>query len=180
MSKISKDIKEKIARRAATKFAEKTKIKLAKEEEKLALQCYNHIYSKKERDIIATVPDGWLRKCKCLKFNIAGWTVTLTAKEEMPTKQQDYCKPLGVVEAGDLADKVQAHATAKKKADEDLSAFYHKILSMLLGVSTWKKLQETWKEGTEFYKDLIPAENTGANVPAVLVADINKALGLKS
>jgi len=64
MSKISKDTKGKIARRAATKFAEKTKAKLAKEEEKLALQCYNHIYSKKDRDIVATIPSDWLRKCE--------------------------------------------------------------------------------------------------------------------
>jgi len=180
MSKISKDTKEKIARRAATKFAEKAKVKLAKEEEKLALQCYNYIYSKKDRDIVANVPGDWLRKCDCLKFNANGWTVTLKAKEPLATKQTDYCKPLGVIEAGELADKVQAHAQAKKKADEELSSIYHKILSMLLGIGTWKKLQETWKEGAEFYKDLIPVENSGANVPAVLVADINKALGLKS
>lgn len=180
MSKLSKEVKEKIARRAASKFGEKTKIKLLKEEEKLAIQCYNHVYSKKERDIVANVPDGWLRKCKCLKFNVNGWTVTLTAREDVAVRYNEYhnCKPLGVVEAGDLADKVQAHATAKKKADEDLSAFYHKILSMLLGISTWKKLQEIWSEGEEFYKDLVPVVSDG-NVPVVLVADINKALGLK-
>lgn len=178
--KLSKEVKEKIARRAATKFGEKTKIKLLKEEEKLAIQCYNHVYTKKERDIVATVPDGWIRKCKCLKFDVNGWTVTLTAREDVPTKHIDWhsCKPLGVIEAGDLADKVQAHSIAKKKADEDLSAFYHKILSMLLSITSWKKLEDTWSEGKEFYKDLVPVVTDG-NVPVVLVADINKALGLK-
>ena len=59
MAKISKDQKECIARAATTKAFEKRELQWKKNDSKLAVECYNHVFPKKIRDSLAGVPDGW-------------------------------------------------------------------------------------------------------------------------
>ena len=177
MSKITKDQKEKIARRAAEFAFKKRKEVTARREAKLAVECYNHIFAKKIRDAINACPDGWLRKCKCLQFNVGGWSVTLCSESEYPTPYSNHCGNLGNIPAGELCDKVQAHVQEVAKNKEDYSKLYYKILSMLTSFNSFKAMRENWVEGVEFYKDM-DVDRVSPQLPANIISDINKQIGL--
>ena len=177
MSKITNDIREKICRKAIASAFDPKALAITKEENALAIECYNHIFPKKIRDIIATVPPEWIRACDCLRFNAAGWSVQLCAGKKMPTPASNNCDMLGSL-TGDIADKVQAFSTAKKKLGEDRSLAARKMEGFLSGFTTFKKLEEAWPEGKEFYA-VFNADRPSANVPAVITKEINDMLGLK-
>lgn len=178
MSKITKELRERIARKAVNATYEPKAADMKKEENKLAIEAYNHIFPKKTRDIIATVPENWLRSCDCLRFNAAGWQVQLCAGKKMPTPVANHCDILGSL-TGEIAEKVQAYSTDKKKMDEEWRSAAHKMLGFLEQFTTFKKLEEAWPEGKKFYQEF-NADRPSANVPAVITKEINEMLGIKT
>ena len=143
MSTITKDIRERIVRKAIAATFDPKKQEMDKEENKLAIECYNHIFPKKLRDIIAQVPEEWIRHCECLRFNATGWQVQLCAGKKMPTPASNNCDMLGSL-TGEISDKVQAFSTAKKKLSEDRSQASTKMLGFLEQFRTFKKLKEAY------------------------------------
>jgi hypothetical protein len=178
MSKITKDLRERIGRKAVNATFEPKAAELKKRENKLAIECYNHIFPKKIRDVIQDVPKEWLRHCDCLRFNAGGWNVTLCAGKEMPTPNTSHCGMLGSID-GELAEKVQAYSQEKKKVDEEWRTAIHKMAGFLEQFTTFKKLEEAWPEGKKFYQEY-NADRPSANVPAVITKEINDMLGIKS
>lgn len=176
MATLTKDIRDRIRNKAidATFIPKSEEIK--KREAKLAIECYNHVFPKKVRDVVAQVPDGWLRSCTCLRFNAGGWDISLNAGKGMRTPQSSGCGRLGDI-AGELADKVQAFSQDKKALNEEYSRARAKMLGFLEQFKTFKKLEEAWPEGKKFYKEF-DAERPSANVPAVITKEINTMLGL--
>lgn len=177
MSQLTKDLREKIARKAANATFDPKKDDLKKRENKLAIECYNHVFPKKVRDAIAGVPEGWLRTCDCLKFNASGWTVTLNAGKQMPTPANSYCSLLGSID-GELGKKVQDFSQDKKTLEDDWRTAAIKLIGFLEQFRNFKKLEEAWPEGKKFYAEY-NAERSAANVPAVITKEINAMLGLK-
>lgn len=55
---------------------------------------------------------------------------------------------------------------------------YSTLQAMLASINTFKSLQTTWPEGKPFYKHLPKAYPHRHQVPATLVSDLNKALGI--
>lgn len=177
MSKITKDLRERISMKAVKSTFEPQAAELKKRENKLAIEAYNHIFPKKVRDLIAQVPKDWLRHCDCLRFNAGGWNVTLCAGKEMPTPANNGCGMLGSL-TGEIAEKVQAYSQEKKKLDEDWRSANHKMYGFLEQFTTFKKLEEAWPEGKKFYAEY-NADRPSANVPAVITKEINAMLGIK-
>jgi len=177
MSKITKDLRERIAQKAANATYTPKKDELKKQEAKLAIEAYNHIFPKKIRDAVALVPDSWFRTCSCLRFNAAGWSVTLCAGKEMPTPHSAGCTNLGSL-TGDIADKVQKFSQEKKTLEENHRAAYHKMVGFLEQFTTFKKLEEAWPEGKKFYAEY-NADRPKSGVPAVITKEINEMLGIK-
>ena len=177
MSNITKGIRERICRKAIGATFDPKKQAMDKEENKLAIEAYNHIFPKKIRDIIATVPEEWIRHCECLRFNATGWQVQLCAGKKMPTPASNNCDMLGSL-TGEISDKVQAFSTAKKKLNEDRNLAARKMLGFLEQFRTFKKIKEAWPEGKEFYAEF-DADRQSANVPAVITKEINEMLGIK-
>jgi hypothetical protein len=144
---------------------------------KLAIECYNFLFPKKIRDLVAAVPAEWFRTCSCLRFNANGWSVSLNAGKEMPTPASNGCGNLGSL-TGELAERVQAHVTEKRTMDSEYASARAKMLGFLEQFTTFKKLEEAWPEGKKFYQDF-NADRPSANVPAVITKEINAMLGLK-
>lgn len=178
MAKITKDLRERIGRKAVNATYQPKADELKKREAKLAIECYNHIFPKKVRDAVALVPEGWLRTCSCLRFNAGGWNVNLNAGKEMPTPQSGGCGMLGNI-SGELAEKVQAYSQEKKTLEEEWRIAGRKMAGFLEQFTTFKKLEEAWPEGKKFYAEF-NADRPSANVPAVITKEINDMLGLKS
>jgi len=178
MSKITKELRERIAKKAVNDSYKSKSDDLKKRETKLAIECYNHVFPKKVRDAVAILPQGWLRTCSCLRFNANGWSVSLNAEKEMATPASAHCSTLGNVD-GELAEKVQAWAQEKKTAEENYILSYRKLLGFLEQFTTFKKLEEAWPEGKKFYAEF-NADRPSKNVPAVITKEINDMLGLKA
>ncbi len=177
MSNITKDIRESIRNKACKSAFEKRLEDFTKKENKLAIECYNFLFDKKTRDLVAAVPDQWFRKCSCLRFNAGGWSVSLNAGKEMVTPQSSGCSNLGSI-TGDLADKVQAHVQEKRTMDQEYATARTKMYGFLEQFRTFKKLEEAWPEGKKFYQEF-NADRPSTNVPAVITKEINDMLGIK-
>lgn len=178
MSKLTNDLREKICKNAVNATYKPKADKLKEQEAKLAVEAYNHIFPKKIRDIIATVPENWIRSCDCLRFNAGGWQVQLCAGKKMPTPASNHCDLLGSL-TGEIAEKIQAFSQEKKKLDEEWRSALSKMAGFLQQFTTFKKLEEAWPEGKKFYHEY-NADRVSANVPAVITKEINDMLGLKT
>lgn len=176
MAHLTKEIRERICNKATKATFEPKRDAMLKREQKLAIECYNHVFPKNIRDIIAKVPEGWLRTCNCLRFNANGWEVSLNAGKEMSTPNINTCSRLGNL-TGDLAKKVQDFSQEKKTMNDDWRQANVKMLGFLEQFRTFKTLEEAWPEGKKFYKEF-DAERTAKNLPAVITKEINEMLGI--
>lgn len=177
--KLTKEIREKIIRKIIVDSTAKEEESLKKRENKLAVVCYNTVYSKQERDAASALPAGWLRTCNCLRFNIAGMTVQLRAAEHMRTKYNDHCYTLGTITDDGIRQQFMAYHNDVESLKTKKRQIEAQATAVLGAVNTYKQLQETWPEGKKFYSEFAPKKES-QNLPAVLIEDFNKTLGIKS
>ena len=154
-------------------------------EDALAREAYAAVFSADEIKKAKAMPKNWLRHDPCLNFNVAGLRIELcTTADHLPVPYQNKngdhgysCHhSQGVIEAGELADRITAHATAKENLRDEKRQTRRKLDAMLASISTIKKLEEAWPEGKPFYERF--AEKAAPLPPAIRVSDINAALGL--
>ena len=181
--RLTNDLRETIASQAVAHAFDPRRAALAKQEEALAEEAYNHVFPESERKLIAKIPSNWVRFDQCLRFNVAGLTVNLNAAGEgFPVPYQinghrGYsCHRLGTIEAGDLADRIQAHAKAVEDMRSERRVALKQIGAMLAKITTLKRLREIWPEGAQFYAkwEAAPAQT----LPTIRVDEINAMLGL--
>jgi hypothetical protein len=183
MTKLTKYTRECIAK-AATAFAFDAKqAALQIEQSELAALAHAAVFDAKELAAVAKTPDNWIRRDTCLRFNVAGVTAVLCAQGEgfpVPYRIGDHaaygCKRLGTIEAGELADRILAYMKAEEETRTARAIAYRQVLQMLNGVTSIKRLEETWPEGAPFYEKY--RNKPAAQVPAVRVDEINALLGI--
>lgn len=186
MPKLTKWNRESIASRAVAHTYDPRKVALAKAEDALAREAYAFLFPKAETNLVAAVPENWIRRDTCLRLNAGGERITLVLiGDGLPVPYRpkggdgDYgysCNQLGTIPHGDLCDRIQAHARAVEALKEQRRDALRKVTTMLESVTTTSKLKEIWPEGEQFYSYLEPAP--GPAVPAVRVDEINTLLGL--
>jgi hypothetical protein len=177
MTKISKDIKERIAKAAANEAFAARNTELKQREATLAIECYDSLFDVATQKLLAKVPDTFLRKCKCWRFNANGWTVSLEAPEDRPVPNASYCATVGTI-TGELAERVQQLKQDCEKAREEYGATYYKILSFVQSFSTFAKLAKEWPEGRPFYERHLPAEGSTQKNVAIVRDEINSLIGI--
>lgn len=166
-------------------FAERDKA-LAEREHALARRCYDAVIPAAEQRLAAKMPEHWLRRDACLRFNVGGLTVDLrTADGGLPVpyrpKGEKYggysCNRLGAVSDPDIVQDVNAYLAdveALKKTRAEAKAA---LRGMLAGVNTIKVLAELWPEGRPYYERYM-VERPAPNLPAPQIAAVNALLGL--
>jgi hypothetical protein len=177
MGKLSHRIREMIRDKAVAESFQPRADALKKREARLAIECYNAVFPKKVRDAVSYVPETWFQSCNCLRFNAAGWHVTLTAEKKMPTPYSHGCAVLGNV-SGELAEKAQVLAQEKETLEKEFRSAKAKMFAFLEGFASFKQLREAWPEGEKFYSDF-DVDHIAPGVPAVITTEINSMLGLK-
>jgi hypothetical protein len=152
---------------------------LRKREHSAAMKCYNSIFAPALRAKVNALPDEWLRIDDCLRFNVNGMDIRLTVKERVRVPSKEYhCHRLGVI-TGELADEVMSVMQDKQKMEEEHRQISAKLSALLDNCYSIKVLEATWPEGKPFYDYLVKAsKEQKAGLPAVLISDINSALGL--
>lgn len=186
MTRLTNGIRDGITARAVAHAFDPKAEALAVQGDGLAREAYAYVFPASETALVAKVPENWFRLDQCLRFNVGGYTIRLTlAGDGLPVpyraKGSDHggygCNNLGVIPAGDLCDRIRAHAQATEDLKKDRQSARRSVQTLLSGVTTIKRLREVWPEGEAFFKPY--EEVLGApGLPAVRVDEVNAALGL--
>jgi len=186
MAKLTKYSREAIARRAVAHAFDGRKAELDAAEDALAREAYNTVIPEAEQKLALKLPSNWLRLDACLQFNVGGQRITLRVSGDgLPVpyrmKGSEYgtygCHQLGVIEHGDLCDRIQKHAQAVETLKEERYTALRATEEMLNAVTTTGKLKEVWPQGEQFYADY--EDRPAPSLPTVRVDDVNALLGLK-
>jgi hypothetical protein len=185
MAKLTQYSREAIARRAVAHAFDPRQAELAVAEDALAREAYNATFPVDEQKLVAAVPANWFRLDACLQFNVGGQRITLNVTGDgLPVpyrmKGSDYvgynCHIVGVIEHGELCDRIQAHAQLVETVKTERRQALRATEEMLKAVTTTAKLRLVWPEGEQFYAQY--DDKPSAQLPAVRVDEINALLGL--
>jgi hypothetical protein len=111
-------------------------------------------------------------------FRVAGRVHTLLVQDPMPRHLGNEDAKFFTVKDGKLQERISAFADASQALAAERSKTETTLTAMLAGVQSFKSLQRSWPEGERFYKHLPKEFPFRHQVPATLVADLNKALGI--
>lgn len=175
-----------IARRAVEESFGVRKAALEAEADALGREAYDLLYPTTERKLVEKLPSNWVRRDACLRFNVGGHDIVLNLIGEgvpVPYRAKGGdsgygCNRLGVIEPGDLCDRIQAHAITVEKYRDDRRAAERATRQMLDAVTTTGKLKEVWPEGEPFYADY--QDKPVSSLPTVRIQEINQMLGLQA
>lgn len=185
MPKLTKYSREAIARRAVGHAFDPKQEAVLVAEDALAREAYALTFSEAELALVRAVPDNWFRLDECLRFNVGGQQIVLRViGDGLPVPYRrlndDYggygCNILGVIEHGDLCDRIQKHAQHAETVKSERRAALRATEAMLDAVTTTGKLKEIWPEGELFYAQY--DDKPAPNLPAIRVDEINALLGL--
>lgn len=176
-------VREAVEKSFAQRFADR-----AQAEDVLAREAYGFVIPPHEQRLAAKLPENWLRRDACLRFNVEGQRIELDVlgggllvpylpKGKEGGSPYGYnCNTLGAIPAGDLCDRIQAHALAGEKLKADRKAANSAVKAMVYSVTTIGKLREIWPEGEPFYGSI--QSNAPTTLPAIQAAKVNSMLGL--
>jgi len=174
-------IRDDIIKDVIAKTFDKDKEELKKREHKIGMAAYAKVYSAKERDAAASLSEGWVKRDKCLRFNIGGMDMIFNVNEAVPVKRNgEYgCNRLGnIADEKIKQDALDLH-NDKQTIKDGESKLHGQLKSVLYAVNTYKRLSETWPEGHKFYVKYAP-KGDNSLLPAIRVNELNETLGLKA
>lgn len=148
------------------------------EENDLGVAVYEKLFSKADRDLALTMPEGWIYRDKCLRvtFGFQRTVLNLIDGVLVPSNNMYGCNNQGTIHDQDLCDRFTRLEQEKSKLKEDYDSAKNKLRALLNSVNTYARLAEVWPEGVEFYKSLEPKE--GSKPLAIRTDEINAMLGL--
>lgn len=144
--------------------------------EALAAKIYDDAFPKKQRDLMASLPDGWLPMTTTVKFATAGVVEMLRLPEarRIPHEREyhvlkAYEATSAIAEAfADIKSKVAEH---RKQREECRS----EAIATLSSFRTTTALIKAWPEIAPFCK---VESGTAPNLPSISTADLNARFNL--
>jgi hypothetical protein len=184
MGRLTTAARQVIAERAVRHAFAEREAALKKAEDLLAREAFDAVVPVAEQKLAKKLPEYWLRRDDCLRFNAGGYDVTLSViGEGLPVpyapdgSRGGYsCNRLGNIPHGDLCDRIQAHVKASDEIKLERRSAYKATLAMLEAIQTTNKLREVWPEGEQFFLDY--ADAVAPSLPAIRVSEVNALLGL--
>ena len=190
MSKLTKNIREQMARKlVAYRYTDEAK-ELVKLNRTLADRVYAHVYTKPILDAMAVIQKAFpkaINKDQSLTVNAGGWRLELGEQLHSRWVKFEQAAHGGYAQVRQnweaysitdekLAEEVKAFATRKRDFGDVCETAYHEALSVLNTMTTGKKLAEAWPEAMEVIGDLVPEGSR--TLPVVQVSAINAKFGL--
>lgn len=184
MSRLTKDIRERMARKlVAYRYTDEGK-ELVRLNRTLADRVYAHCYTPELVKAIKLIQKHFPRSFEergTFQVNANGFRVELGGMLRSRWVRFEQVKHDGYLTAGyyanhnitdeALAKEVQDFAIRKQGFDDVCATAYHEAMSVLNTMSTGKKLAEAWPEAMEVIGDLIPEGDR--TLPVVQVSAIN-------
>lgn len=114
-----------------------------------------------------------------VNFSINGQYHTLRTLMPIPSGGFTHSdKSLRIKDAPEIAERVAALAADRKAFDEDYNKTKSTLEAMLQRISTFPSLEKNWPAGKQFYAHLPTKYPFRHQVPAVLIDELNAALGI--
>ena len=173
---LAKQVIQDIASRAIRKKYTPLLDALKAQEQALAEEAYAHLFDPALRVAANALPDKWVRKCSCLKFNVNGWSLTLNIGRDVAVPTTPYCSTLGSI-VGGPEERLQAHAMALENLRLAERDDYVKLKAFLSSFKSIRQMGALWPEGAEFYNSFLAAAQK-ENLPVNLTKDINAMLNI--
>jgi hypothetical protein len=114
-----------------------------------------------------------------IQFSISGQYYNLRGR--MPQPFHGFpggIKELRIKEDPDLLERVRAMYDARKKIDDEVIKVRSTLEAMLQRITTYPSLEKNWPAGKKFYQHLPKKYPFRHQVPAVLIDELNAALGI--
>lgn len=191
MSRLTKEIREQMARRlVAHRYADEAK-ELLHEGGRLFERVYDHLYPAKlqpHMEALRKAHPGAFLTNNTINCNAGGYRTTLgrmfhsrwvKVEQELPHKQpvklMMYNGGYNITDET-LAKEVQTYADRERSFDDRCLTAFKEAMAVLNTMTTGKKLGAAWPEAIAVIGDLIPeGERT---LPVVQLDDVNKKFGL--
>ena len=200
--RLTNDLREKIQKKLLSHKFIKPLDRLADKKARFALKVYNDIYSKKERDLMQTVPADWLETSTsiCVSFvsdymhlSFNGDYSRYNCHREIQVRgtRREYIRMIdpvrshGARKVYDNDHKLTHEHTDLQREEEDLHKEVHEAMAAsnaaLWSVNTLKQLLEVWPEVEEFVPEYALRQDPKGkvNLPALPIDDLNASFGLK-
>lgn len=177
MGKLTNGQRDFIAKRAADSKYPSSKYGhyLACEQAVIGLEVYEACLSKKLRDSLASVPDGWICTNSRVRFAFESNRVHefYLNGDSLPCRQNSQM-PLGII-SGELATRADALIDRIGETRQKHKELETKVRALVGSVGTIRQLYNVWPEGQEFYAGM---DNEPVALPCLNISEINAALGL--
>lgn len=177
--RLTKELRKRIKDQIIEHRFNDDKSKLDQKKDKFALKVYTTVFSKKERELLVSLPEGWTTKLSSFQVNLGGETHRFYLSEKLifPGGYSNYSTVKAYDGSHALSEEKAKLICEKQNFNAEVNSAKADINAILTSVSTIKRLKEAWPEITTIVDNLAPEEKI-ANFPAVRMQDLNKSLKL--
>jgi len=156
----------------------------------LAAQIYDACWSRKDTQLMATIPEGWMPRVSEFRVEVAGAVANCDLSGDFRVRHSVFesiedvyrsvpsCKKYGVLQVFDAGSRIakahEQHARKVTDFQERFAAAYTQVSGALASYSNTKLLVAGWPEAAPFVRPITPA----IPLPAVPVKQLNKLLNL--
>lgn len=187
--KLTTGLREQITRKVLHHRFQEEYEKLIAKGAKVADKVYNDVFSKKERDLMATLPEGWLptdddisiqtnEGYRRLNFNGSFYLEGFQRSNTVEMRRFPKSRMSGAAKVYDAGDKLGEEINKLEEAKKDLEARIantkRQVQAALNSVTTLGKLKTEWPEIAPFCPEL----EAGSNLPAIPTNKLNELLNL--
>lgn len=152
---------------------------LKKREHALADATYNEEYSVKQREAMKELGDKFVETSMGIHVNANGKVAILAFPEPTPRYVRKNASWSRYAPKPPLTTKIEAFLEDEADFRSRSSKAEIALMAMLESVQSFKKLRAVWPQGVKFYDMYDVDSETKAGVPAVVVTELNKLLGIK-
>lgn len=188
--RLNTEMKEQVVKKALSHAFDKRQATALKEEHALSRLFWLKAFGSRALAAAKVLGEPFVFVCKdnynkarpegvSVTWNVGGQHVALRSTMPLPTILTHGHRDKNLV----IKDELLVNRCRNWQNDSEmLRTEYQKVQGTLIGmlqnISTYKSLETNWPEGKPFYKHLPAAFPHRHQVPAVLVNELNKALGL--
>jgi hypothetical protein len=164
--RLTKELRNEIARAAMAARFDGREEELSYRRREFASKVYHHIFSKREIDLMYSLPEGWLPETDNLRIRpepgLPVTTIVLDSRVRVPFSRSVGSSPLG---DGDLQKERRDIRRLEKELDRDRREYLSALETALAGFSTTSKLQKAWPEVAAIWVSYLASTVTKVRSP---------------
>ncbi len=145
------------------------------EEHAIAVACYERLFSKEDRALMESLPEGWLQLSYWMNVTFYGRAPQLRLDRPRPFPHSENCLRLAADD--ELSKRWGKYEDAKAQYKQNRRNASHSIMTMLKSCSTIATLSKRWPEAVPFIPVDLQAQAPSTAL-AIPIPTLNAMLGL--